>query len=250
MSVKASNWVLGIIVIIIIIISLLTASCEKDEINQIVDIDGNVYHSVIIGTQEWMVENLCVTRLNDGSPINLVTLGDEWVNNKSPNYCWYDNIVDLENSNGLLYNFYSVNTGKLAPIGWHVASDVEWKILESFIGMTIEEINMESWRCNGSSSILKSVDNWRITNDEGDYYGFKALPSGARDGYHKGGFFDGADWRRGAYWWTSTPYDNDNGWFRNIVGTDKNVYKGADDQIYRGYVTNQSGFSVRCIKNK
>ena len=42
------------------------------------DADGNLYHSVTIGTQVWMTENLKSTRYNDGTPIPLVTGPKEW----------------------------------------------------------------------------------------------------------------------------------------------------------------------------
>jgi uncharacterized protein (TIGR02145 family) len=58
----------------------------------VTDVDGNVYPTICIGTQEWMAANLRVTRFNDGTPIPNVTDNTEWANLTSAGYCWYDNI--------------------------------------------------------------------------------------------------------------------------------------------------------------
>jgi uncharacterized protein (TIGR02145 family) len=205
---------------------------------QISDIDGNQYHSIILGTQEWMVENLKVTHFNDGSGIELITSDLEWKTSKNPSYCWYYNIVPEEGDNGALYNFYTVNTGKLCPTGWHVPSDGEWKTFEIFLGMSQSETDMINWRGEGISTLLKAADGWYVLNGIQDRYGYKALPSGNRQGI-TGGF---EDYNNGASWWSSTMYDDINAWFRGI-GKDETT-------IYRGNLIYQNGFSVRCIKDK
>ena len=100
------------------------------------DIDGNVYNSVIIGTQEWVSENLNVSKYNDGTIIPQVTDPTAWSNLTTGEWCYYDN----DPANGLiygkLYNYYAVagihdndpNTPNkfLAPAGWHVPTDVDW----------------------------------------------------------------------------------------------------------------------------
>lgn len=90
----------------------------------VADVDDNVYGTVLIGNQRWMVENLKTTRLNDRTAIQNVTNNTEWANLETPGYCWYDNDEDTyKEPYGALYNWYVVETGNLAPAGWHIPSD-------------------------------------------------------------------------------------------------------------------------------
>ncbi len=57
-----------------------------------------------------------------------------WFHLTTPAYCWYDNdSATYKPLSGALYNWYTVNTGKLCPTGWHVPSDVEWYTLVKYI---------------------------------------------------------------------------------------------------------------------
>jgi len=100
----------------------------------VTDIDGNVYKVVRIGGQTWMVENVKTTKFNDGEPIPNVTGSSEWCSLVTPGYCWYNNNASNRNTLGGLYNWYAVSTGKLAPMGWHIPSEDEWRILISYLG--------------------------------------------------------------------------------------------------------------------
>ena len=87
----------------------------------VTDIDGNVYHTVTIGTQIWMVENLKTTRFNDGTAIPLVTDNTAWEILQHRDIAGIITIQPhMRITYGALYNWYAVNTGKLAPTGWHV----------------------------------------------------------------------------------------------------------------------------------
>ena len=44
----------------------------------ITDIDGNIYHYITIGTQQWLVENLKTTHYADGTPIPNISNYNDW----------------------------------------------------------------------------------------------------------------------------------------------------------------------------
>lgn len=98
------------------------------------DIDGNVYHAIQIGKQIWSKENLKTTHFNDGTPIPCVQGMSQWNALNSEAYCYYDNDTLLINVYGLLYNYYSVVSNKIAPIGWHAATIDDWNTLMIEIG--------------------------------------------------------------------------------------------------------------------
>jgi len=101
------------------------------------DIDGNLYQAVRIGNQVWTVENLRVTRYNDGTPIFHESDQSEWGSLLIPQYCYYENTThrDSIKKYGALYNGYvAVDTVKsVAPAGWHVPSRAEWDTLENYL---------------------------------------------------------------------------------------------------------------------
>ncbi len=99
------------------------------------DKNNNNYTVVKIGNQTWMAENLKTTRFNDGTPIPLVSDNTTWSTLSTPGYCWYNNdSVNFKDFGGALYNWYAVNTAKLAPPGWHVPTDAEWTTLTNYVG--------------------------------------------------------------------------------------------------------------------
>ena len=92
----------------------------------VTDIDGNVYSSVVIDGNEWMTSNLKVTKFNDGTPIEYAESNENWNENRRGRfYCWVNNDITLKDEYGAYYNYYSVESGKLCPEGWHVPSKEE-----------------------------------------------------------------------------------------------------------------------------
>lgn len=194
------------------------------------DQDGNLYKTVTIGTQMWMAENLRTTKYNDGTAIQIVIKSNDWAELTTGAYCNYNNTIspDTIATFGRLYNWYAINTGKLAPKGWHVSTDAEWTTLTDYLGGEFV-----------SGSKLKEVGtihwispNTGATNETG----FTALSGGYR-------YFDGTFTNFGYYggWWTATEYYTGSVWFRLM-------YYGISP-VSRDYGVTKMGFSVRCVRD-
>ena len=61
---------------------LVTGYKQIDRKNIVKDYDGNIYHTVKIGKQVWMVENLKTTHYRNGDPIEHAFDDREWSNIK------------------------------------------------------------------------------------------------------------------------------------------------------------------------
>ena len=194
---KTKDRILPYSLLILGIILILTNSCKKDEANNnpasITDKDGNVYTSVTIGTQTWMVENLKTTKFNDGNQITNGTDNTAWSSLTNALYCWYDNDISRKTPYGALYNYSTVASGKLCPDGWHVPSNTDLNTLISFLGGE----GVAGGKLKESGTAHWQAPNSGATNE----YGFTALPGGKResvDGGVGGGF--GSIGQIGWYW--------------------------------------------------
>jgi uncharacterized protein (TIGR02145 family) len=208
------------------------------------DADGNNYTVVTIGTQTWMAENLKTTKYNDGTAIPNVTDNTVWGNLTTPGYCWYNNDASTyKDTYGALYNWYPVNTGKLAPTGWHVATDDEWTTLGNYL--TANGYNYDGTTTgNYYAKSLAANTNWAndigigsIGNDlsKNNRTGFSGLPGGYRN-------FNGFNYA-GNYgnWWSSTEANTNIARYRNLSYYTSYLSRDSDYKYY--------GFSVRCVRD-
>jgi uncharacterized protein (TIGR02145 family) len=185
----------------------------------VTDTDGNVYQTVRIGNQIWTVENLRVTRLNDGTAIPLdtstATWDSIWNNGLTiPAYCYYNNMTNPDSIKkwGALYNWYAVNTGKLAPKGWHVPSDSEWEVMQNYLVINGYNYDGTTDTTNNKTAMtLAAQTDWQAYIGGGvpgnnltmnNSSGFSALPGGCRD--FNGNFFDQS---ASGNWWSATESD-------------------------------------------
>ena len=191
----------------------------------ITDIDGNTYEAVKIGDQWWMAENLKVTHYRNGEAI--------------ANIYVYNNDINNVTAYGRLYNWNAVNDSRnIAPIGWHIPSDAEWKQLEMYLGLSEAEADINGWRGIYEGGELKEsgTAHWLSPNTGAtNESGFTALPGGF--GYS--GIFERITY--GAYFWSSTVSGSDDAWYRYLECHSSAIYRTI------GYRLNC--FSVRCVKD-
>ena len=212
------------------LVLILANSCKKEE-EDITDVDGNVYTSVTIGTQVWMVESLKTTRYRNGDLIGTTTPATFDISAEAaPKYQWaYAGFEDNVFRYGRLYTWWAVTDIRgVCPTGWHVPSDAEWTTLTTFLGG--EDVAGGKLKEAGTTHWWASDEG--VTNSSG----FTALPGGDR--YDNGGF-DGF----GGYgnWWSSTEYSATIGYCRGISF----YWLSFPSQAANGWW----GFSVRCLRD-
>jgi uncharacterized protein (TIGR02145 family) len=202
------------------------------------DIEGNKYRTVKIGTQTWMAENLKTTKYNDGTEIQLMENYDDWVELSAPAYCWFGNDSANREIYGGLYNWYTVQTDKLCPDGWHVPSDEEWKELRRILGDD---------GTAGDALKEKGTRYWKSPNEGATNSSrFTALAGGYRS-------FDGTFnlLKSDGYWWSST----ESVWYRKSPDSIPTIafymnLRYDDHDIYRNASEKSNGFNIRCIKDQ
>lgn len=201
------------------------------------DIEGNLYTTVLVGTKLWMAENLRTTKLNDNIQISEITGDAQWVAATNSAYCWYDNNVAFKPTYGALYNWITVNTGKLCPSGWHVPTDEEFSALEITLGMAADQAVLWGWRGTDHGQKMKTQTGWDENGNGTNSSGFSALPGGYRFGAD-GRFFLQTTI---TYWWSATEHDDERGWYRRL--------DSSSSQVYRASTSKKGGKYIRCVKN-
>lgn len=211
------------------------------------DIAGNTYKTIKIGTQTWMAENLKTTKYYDGSDIPLITDLVKWFNLTTPGFSWYlNNEAKYKNTYGALYNWYTVNTGKLCPTGWHVPGDAEWTVLISYLGGESEaggklkENNTTHWITGIAGNPLIGIP--ASTNSSG----FTALPGGCRQGVKTDPVSYFTDLGYQGNFWSATEYDDPGQGLHAAYNRTCNFGSEACDRMA---YTKTQGLSVRCIKD-
>ena len=211
--------------------------------------DGTVYKTIKIGDQWWMAENLRETQYRDGTAIEEETDSNAWKYAGEIRYarrCVYDNNENYAAPYGYIYNWFVIdpdNSHKIAPTGWHVATDDDWRALELALGMSESEVNsINRYRgTNEGSKLAGRKDLWQddvLVNDAHfNASRFTAAPGGCRTSSH-GQFVD-----RGyrASFWTASSYGSSEALIRTFFYTGSDICRiGAEKAI---------GYSVRLVKD-
>jgi uncharacterized protein (TIGR02145 family) len=241
-----SNRPLVFLLLFSLLVGIFFSACKKEktiepalETGTVTDVDGNVYKTVKIGNQWWMAENLKTKTFSDGRLILQQQNNTDWENANAA-YCMYDN---NNTAPGYLYNHEAVtSSGGLAPNGWRIPTDDDWKELEKHLGMSANEADKLTWRGTNEADKLKiegplgwtESDNVWGTNESGfmALAGSCRLPNGT---YGYPGLF------ATGFWWTATEHNSAESYYRYLD------YK--ESRVFRSYVSNKYGMSVRCVKN-
>lgn len=137
---------------------------------------------------------------------------------------------------GVLYNLQQATD--LAPEGWHLATDEEWKKLEiisSNGGLTAEGANASEWR-SANSGRLKAWDG------AGNDLQFNLMPGGKQ--WCGGAFQEIGVWAH--YWAAKEGHPYDSFFRRMLAGWDNGIYR--QDSNVDGYPV-CAGMSARYVKN-
>ena len=224
-------------------VSVVFIGCAAEEelisYGLVIGNDGNEYQTVIIGSQEWMAENLRTTTYSNGDSIPNITSTAQWYDNlTSGAWAHYNNDSQYEIPYGKLYNWYAVNDSRNAcPTGWHVPSEAETEVLRDYLG---------GFQVAGGK--MKTTDvgllgSWASPNvDASNTSGFSGVPGGLRAG-------DGdRSMGESGKWWTSTAYDG--GVINPTVDRAIGFSLSADTGEMLGLNGTQAGgISVRCVKD-
>lgn len=216
------------------------------------DLEGNVYHTIRIGGQCWMRENLRATLFADGG---LIALSDSALLD-SP--CLYYPAGDSANASvyGCLYNWSAASNkstlldalnGTLqgaCPDGWHLPSDAEWSQLVGYLSQ--QPICVCGTGHDNIAKSLASQTGWNTVQLSGadcavgkdlernNVSGFTAMPAGV--------FYQTpANFGNSAGFWTSTPGS------KGIIV--RLLFSESAQLTAYGDEPGMNGYSVRCLKN-
>lgn len=244
--------------------SLISVDCDT-----LVSYQGHDYAIITIGSQCWFAENLRSTNYTNGDPINFISDPFLWTiasdqqgdglngvgavtvmqtNNPCSNVL-DPNVCEIEgyylNTYGCLYNGPAVLDPRgLCPNGWHVATDDDFKSLESALGMPEAELDNFGLRGEGVGHSIKSIDLWFPGN--GCNGGCGGDNSSGWTG-KPGGYIDASGGNQNAgstgHWWTSTPLN------ANSPHPISRILYPSSNMVYRDAGNSWLGYNVRCIQD-
>jgi uncharacterized protein (TIGR02145 family) len=201
--------------------------------------EGQTYHTVLIGTQCWLKENMNVGTMISGT-------SEQTDNGITEKYCYNDEPANCD-FYGALYQWdeamqYGTTEGArgICPDGWHVPADWELKILEgtadSQYGVGDPEWDLPGCRGFDAGYHLRSSTEWGTACNGTNLSGFKALPAGSRN--PEGSFTSIGE---STTFWSSSQREDGSVWPRNL---------SCQGKVCRDYDDIRFGWAVRCLKDE
>lgn len=223
-----------VVLTILLVCCAILAFSQNACPDTVLDIDGNTYSTVIIGTQCWMAQNLRASHDRYGK---LIPLGNGLSYTSPYSYLNTSGIKEYGN----LYNWAAAM--RVCPVGWHLPSDAEWGKMLEYVGEQLQ------YRCEGDKDkIAKSLADslgWKYSPwdscsvgknpSTNNATGFSAQPADCYDGYYyKENSY--------AFFWSSTASDAKYAYYRYFRSDNGGVDRHSFHKSY--------GYSVRCLRDK
>ena len=202
------------------------------------DKDGNNYNTVIIGGQEWIVENLRTTTYADDSPITNLTVNNDWITDTGGAYCWYDNDIDNKDPYGALYNWAAVDHASglayferngVQETGWRVPVTADFTTLLSYLG----GVSVAGGKLKEDGTTHWVTPNTGATNESG----FTAVGAGIRS--NDVGIFQHQNVI--ATFWSASA--------TNPLAAHRMTLQNTSIEAQSGGALKPYGFSVRCVRD-
>jgi uncharacterized protein (TIGR02145 family) len=211
--------------------------------NSVIDQEGNIYKTIVIGNREWMAENLKTTTYRNGDPIVSGLSATQWAGTTSGAWAHYNGDASLDCPYGKLYNFYACSDARqLCPTGWHVPTDGEWSALINLFDPNaqggINWSNFAGGPLKSTGTIQAGTGLWNGPNTGAtNASGFSALPGGFITimGASNNSAING-------YYWTSSEVNSTTGYARSF-------YHDPGSVIQTANFGKRSGMSIRCIRD-
>jgi uncharacterized protein (TIGR02145 family) len=199
------------------------------------DQEGNTYKTIVIGTQEWMAENLNTSIYRNGDAIATNLDDAAWSSATSGAWAYYNNDASNACPYGKLYNWYTcVDARQLCPVGWHVPTDAEWTVLTDYLGGAA----VAGGKMKTTGTLEAATGLWLSPNAEAtNSSGFSGAPGGYRT---LGGVY--GNFAAQGYWWSSSQLNNDIAWYRFLEFYNSLVIRDVDG-------SKKFGFPVRCLRD-
>lgn len=231
---------------------------EYEGCGDVVHYQGYNYRTVQIGEQCWFAENLKSEFYANGDAILTNFVDSVWTEldtgamttyGAGASDCTSSSSFDFEcdsawsvNYYGRLYNsFAAVDERGLCPVGWHVSTDDDWKQMERYLGMSLQESNSSGWRGTDEGDKLKAfsyqTSDWNVLGTSETVRGFAALPAGFRD--REDGSFRAKGFA--SYFWTPSEFWPSAG---RCVDGDNDRGIRRETNFWDTY-----GNSIRCVRD-
>lgn len=214
--------------------------------DSVADIDGNIYHTIKLGNQIWLKENLRVSKYNDGKPISLIQADTEWISTNKDAY----SIYYTKNGTPRYYYNHKVveNNSNVCPCGWRIPDSADWQILENYVEEVNLDFNMGSHYGGGKDTIHLRKEFFDIWTSDIEGLSFSNQPFGYRSGID-GEYLLIGDF---GHWWSKTGIKVATAWARIFIDRgfgidDIHLSEYNYDHTIYSFMENH-GLSIRCIK--